>query len=228
MAVAASFSTDVARIGELQVGLPSPIAVLIGIIAFGAALLPDLWLVTKHVTVMAHEGAHAVMGSALGRTVNGITFNRKGEGVTKVSQGGRSGNIAVGAIGYLGPSVFGIGAAELIRVGHVIAVLWFSLLALAILMMPLRRSFGVLTVIGAFVFLLIFVSYANVGTQEVGGYSLTWFMLVSGVRQVGEDWTGAGDAGVLRGLIKIPHGFWARFWLLGSLAALVFGATQLI
>lgn len=228
MAVASSFSTDVARIGELQVHLPSPVVVLIGIIAFGAALLPDVWLVTKHATVMAHEGAHAVMGSALGRAVDGITINRKGEGRTTVSQGGRAGNIAIGAIGYLGPSAFGIGAAELIRVGHVIAVLWLSLIALLILMMPLRRSFGVVTVIGAFALLLAFVSYTSIGTQVVGGYSLAWFMLASGVRQVAEDWISAGDVGVLRGLIKIPHGFWAQFWLVGSVAALVFGAVQLV
>jgi Peptidase M50B-like len=228
MAVAASFSTDVARIGELQVRLPSPVVVLIGIIALGATLLPDLWLVTKHVTVMAHEGAHAVMGSALGRSVNGITFNSKGEGLTKITQGGRVSGTAVGLIGYFGPSLFGIGAAELIRVGHVIAVLWFSLIALAILMMPLRRSFGILSVIGAFAVLVTFVSFANLGTQVVAGYSLAWFMLVSGVKQVAEDWALADDARHLRGLIKIPNGFWARFWLLGSLAALVFGATQLV
>jgi hypothetical protein len=168
------------------------------------------------------------MGSALGRTVNGITFTRKAEGLTKVSPGGRTGNIAFTAIGYFGPSGFGIGAAELIRVGHVIAVLWFSTIALAILMMPLRRSFGVLTVVVAFVLLLAFVSYANVGTQVVGGYSLAWFMLVSGVKQVAEDWVRAGDVGLLRGLVRIPHGFWAQLWLVGSLAALVFGAVQLL
>jgi hypothetical protein len=228
MAVAASFSTDVARIGELQVRLPSPVVVLIGLIALGAALLPDLWLVTRHVTVMAHEGAHAVMGSALGRTVRSVTISRWGTGLTSVTDGGKAGTIAFTAVGYLGPSAFGIGAAELIRIGHVIAVLWFSLIALLILMMPLRRSFGVLTVIGGFALLLAFVSYANLGTQVVAGYSLTWFMLLSGVKQVAEHWIGAGDAGLLRALIRIPSGFWAWFWLAGSLAALGFGASQLV
>jgi hypothetical protein len=228
MTAATSFSTDMARIGELQVRLPSPVVVLIGIIALGAAVLPDLWLVTKHITVMAHEGAHAVMGSALGRAVNSVTFNHKGEGLTRVTQGGKAGTVAFTAVGYFGPSIFGIGAAELIRIGHVIAVLWFSLLALLTLMMPLRRSFGVLTVVGAFALLLAFVSYANLGTQVVAGYSVAWFMLASGVKQVAEDWIRAGDAGILHGLIRIPHGFWARFWLVGSLAALVFGAIQLV
>jgi Peptidase M50B-like len=223
-----SLSTDLRRISQVQVHLPSPVAVLIAIIVAGAAFLPDLWLVTRHITVMAHEGAHAITGSALGRQVNAIRFARTAEGVTELSRGGRAGDILVGAAGYFGPSVFGVGAAELIRVGHVIAVLWLSLIALVILMVPLRRSFGVLTVIGAFVLLFLFIRYTTVGTQVVGGYGLAWFMLVSGVRRVLEVGGRAGDAGILSGLTRIPSGFWSSFWLVGCIAALVFGAVQLV
>jgi Peptidase M50B-like len=225
---ASSLSTDLHRIAEVQVRLPSPIVVVIALFAIGAAVLPDLWLVTRHVTVMAHESAHAVMGSALGRTVTGITMTRQGQGLTRVAGGSTVGNIPFWLAGYFGPSGFGIGAAELIRIGHVIAVLWLSLIGLLILMIPLRKSFGVLTVVGAFVLLIGFIRYATVGTQVVGGYGLTWFMLISGVRQVAEHGVRAFDAGLLRGATRIPHGFWSGFWLLGSLVALGFGASMLV
>lgn len=225
---ASSLTTDLHRLAGVQVGLPSPIVVLIGVIAIGAALLPDIWLLTKHLTVMAHESAHAVVGSAFGRSVTAIRFARNAEGATEMSGGGRAGSVVIGAAGYLGPSGFGIGAAELIRLGHVIAVLWLSLAALVILMVPLRMSFGVLTVIAAFALLFAFITFSTVGTQVVGGYGLAWFMLVSGVKRVAEVGTLAGDAAILRGLTRISHGFWFRFWLLGSLAALVFGAVLLV
>ncbi len=225
---ASSLTVDLHRITEVQSRLPSAAALVIAIIAVGAAVLPDLWLVTRHVTVMAHEGAHAIVGSAFGRQVSSIRFARTAEGVTELSRGGAASSVAAGAAGYLGPSGFGIGAAELIRIGHVVAVLWVSLIALAILMVPLRRSFGVLTVVGGFVLLFLFIRYATVGTQVVGGYGLAWFMLVSGVRRVIQVGASAGDAAILHGLTRVPLGFWSWFWIIGSVAALIFGATMLI
>lgn len=223
-----SLTTDLHRIGAVQVDLPSPIVVLIGIIAVGAAVLPDIWLITRHLTVMAHEGGHALAGSALGRTVKSITLSRGGGGLTTVSGGGKAGDIAFWLSGYFGPSGFGVAAAELIRLGHVIAVLWLSLIALLILMVPLRMSFGVLSVILAFVLLFGFIRYATVGTQVVGGYSLAWFMLVSGVKHVVKRPIGIGDDEFLRGATRIRHSFWHRAWLAGSLAALIYGAVVLI
>lgn len=225
---ASSLSTDLHRIAEVQVRLPSPVVVVIALFAVGAALLPDLWMVTKHVTVLAHEGAHAIVGSSLGRTVDGIRIKPNAEGDTAISVGGRAGETAIGLAGYFGPSSFGIGAAELIRIGHVIAVLWLGLIALIILICLIRWSFGVLTVVGGFVLLFGFIHYATVGTQVVAGYGLAWFLLVSGVKRVWEVRLGSGDSNDLRRLTRIPHGFWHPLWLIGSLVALGFGASMLV
>jgi len=54
------------------------------------------------------------------------------------------GFILAGIVGYLGPSAFGLGAAELIRAGHPVAVLWIAVAALALLAVLARRSaFGI-------------------------------------------------------------------------------------
>jgi len=134
----------------------------------------------------------------------------------------------IAAAGYLGPSGFGLGAAELISAGHIVAVLWAAMAALIAVMFMLRHSFGVLTVIVAFVFMLLMAGAANVGVQVLTAYALTWFLLVSGVRIVMIRGPQAADAGILRDITRIPRSFWSGFWLLGTAAALVYGAILLV
>jgi len=226
---AAGLVASLDRIGQVQAHLSAPVSVLLAIVAVGAALTEGLWLVTRHITVMAHEGAHATVASVVGRKIDGIEFNLNATGATYHS--GNSGAVSLFAVtfaGYLGPSLFGIGAAELIRVGHIVAVLWIGLAGLVAIMLTLRKSFGILTVILAILLLFLVAGFAVVGVQVLTAYFITWFLLVSSIRIItirGED---AGDAGKLRDMTKIPPGFWSRVWLLGSIAALVFGATLLL
>lgn len=225
---AASLGAALARIGQVQPRLPESAAVLLAVVAVAAALLPGVWLVTRHITVIAHEGAHATVGSALGRKVTGISLMRNADGNTAVSGGGRAGSAVIAAVGYLGPSAFGVTAAGLISTGHIVAVLWAGLAALLGVLFVLRRGFGVVTVVVAFVVLLLVAGAATVSVQVLTAYALTWFLLVSGVRIVLIRGKAAGDAGILRDLTRIPRGFWHALWLLGTVVALVFGATLLI
>jgi len=225
---ASSLAAALDRIGQVQAKLPGGVAAVLALAALGAAILPDLWLVTRHVTVMAHEGAHATMGSAMGRRVTAIKFRPNADGVTETSAGSVPSSVAIAVSGYLGPSLFGIAGAELISVGHIVAVLWAGLVALVLLMVPLRRSFGVVTVIAVFVLLLVVARYGTLGTQVLTAYGLTWFMLVSGVREVAGLGGRAGDAYILHGLTRVPRGFWSVVWLAGSLLALGYGAKLLL
>lgn len=224
---AASLAAALDRIGQIQPRLSGTTAVLLAIVAI-AAMLPGVWLVTRHITVIAHEGAHATMGSALGRSVHGISLRRNADGATAVSGGGRTGSAVIAAVGYFGPSAFGVGAAELIRTGHIVAVLWAAIVALLAVMFVLRRSFGVLTVIVAFLFLLLLAGAGSVRVEVLTAYALTWFLLVSGVRIVVIRGSQAVDAGILRDITRIPQSFWYGFWVLGTATALVYGATLLV
>jgi hypothetical protein len=67
----------------------------------------------------------------------------------------------------------------------------------------------------------------SVRAQVLSAYAITWFLLVSGVRIIAEHGKDAGDAGILHKMTGIAASFWPIPWLLGSLAALVFGATLL-
>lgn len=222
----ASLGAALARIGQVQPRLPGTSVALLAVVAI-CAMLPGVWQVTRHLTVIAHEGAHATVGSALGRKVMGISLRRNADGATAVSGGGKPGSAAIAAVGYLGPSASGVGAAALISTGHIVAVLWAGLVALLWVMFVLRRSFGVVTVMVAFVFLLLLASLATVSVQVDAAYALTWFLLASGVRIVLTRGSAAVDAGILSNITRIPRGFWYAFWLLGTAAALVLGASLL-
>ena len=224
---AASLGAALARIGQIQPRLSAATAVLLAIVAI-AAMLPGVWLVTRHITVIAHEVAHATVGSALGRTVRGITLQPNADGATAVSGGGKPGSAVIAAVGYLGPSAFGVGAAELIRTGHIVAVLWAAAVALLAVMFVLRRSFGVLTVIVTLMLLLLLAGVASVRVQVMTAYALAWFLLVSGVRIVAVRGPRAVDAGIQRDITRIPRIFWYGFWLLSTAAGLVYGATLLV
>ncbi len=216
------------RIGQVQPHLPVAGSILVAIIVAGIALAPWLWVVTQHVTTIAHEGAHATMGSLLGLKVNGMSFKADGSGATLLSSGGYLTNFSAGVVGYLGPSAFGIGAAALINAGYIVAVLWIGLAGLLLVMTVLRRSFGVFSVIVAFLVLFGIAGFASVTAQVLTAYAVTWFLLVSGVWVIQIHGKQAFDAGALREMTKIPAGFWSRLWLTGSVVALIFGATLLV
>jgi hypothetical protein len=226
--VHSSLGTELARIGQVQAHLPAAVAVLLGLLALGAAALPVLWQLTMHVNTIAHEGAHATMASAVGQKVVSVTLNKDGTGLTTARGGGPAGAIVVGLAGYLGPSAFGLAAAKLIQAGHSIAVLWLAILLLACMLVVTRSVFGVLTVVASVAGLYLIAANAPVGAQVATAYAVAWFLLLSGLRVVAEHGAKAGDAVNLRALTHVPRGFWSVIWLTGSMGALGLGAALLV
>ncbi len=223
-----SLVTSLDRIGQVQSRLSAAAAVLLGILAV-AAVLPGVWLITHHFTVIAHEAAHATIGSAVGGSIRGIRLLRSAEGATTISGTGALGTVVTHLAGYLGPSLFGIGAATLIRFGHIVAVLWLAAAVLALVMFALRRSFGIVTVVVSFLLLFFVATFADVGVQVSTAYVIAWFLLVSGLRRIMEILgTTSGDSDALRTMTKVPHRIWHGFWLVGTVAGLAFGAILLV
>jgi hypothetical protein len=52
--------------------LPAPVAVLLGVVVLAGVILPELRALVRHIGLMAHEGAHACLGSGLGQTVKSV------------------------------------------------------------------------------------------------------------------------------------------------------------
>lgn len=123
---------------------------------------------------------------------------------------------------------FGLGAARLIEFGHVVAVLWITLFLLGLLLMSVRWSFGIITVVltGAAVFGI--ARYTPMHVQMVAGYAISWLLLLTGVRQVLLHGVNAGDAANLASRTSLPRLLWALLWLAATLAALAVGGSMLV
>ncbi|HTX80593.1 MAG TPA: M50 family metallopeptidase [Streptosporangiaceae bacterium] len=226
----AGLRASLEQLGQIQAHPSVGVAVLMAIVGFGAALVPGIWHVMRPLNTMAHEGAHATIGSAVGRTITKIDIKFNGNGATSHTGSDDSTVILFPAafIGYLGPSAFGVGAAALIRAGHIVAVLWIAVLGLVVILFLAYKSVGVVLVLAALALLVWLLDSASVRAQVLTTYGITWFLLVSGVRIIAEHGKDAADAGILHTLTGIARSFWPIPWLLGALAALVFGATLLL
>jgi Peptidase M50B-like len=211
-----------------QPSLSAAAAVLIGLAALVVISLDLGWRIVRHGGVMAHEGAHAVVGWLLFRKVSGIKMNPNGTGVTTMTGGGCLGTVFIGFAGYVGPSLFGLGAARLIEFGHVLAVLWATLFLLGVLLVAVRLSFGIITVllVGAAVYGI--ARYTPVSVQLVAGYAIAWLLLLTGVRQILEFGVLASDAVKLARATGIPRLLWFLLWLAATLAAVAVGGSMLL
>ena len=224
---APTLSTMLDRIGQTQTPLPAMAAVFLGLMVLAVVTLPT-WLIVQHVNTIAHEGAHALVGSSLGGTVQGVTMRRDGKGLTLVKLPGSSGGILFLFVGYLGPSAFGLGAAKLISLGHIVAVLWLGLLLLAILLITVRNFFGFCSVVVTGLLIYFVARYAAIGTETVVAYVITWFLLLSGLRVVIVHNIGAEDAKSLAKKTYLPRMLWVGMWLAGTAAALLAGGSLLV
>jgi hypothetical protein len=199
-----------------------------GLLVFIAFLIDGVWRFVRHLSVMAHEGAHAAAGWGVGGRVSGVKLNRDATGETATRGAGGFGSVIIGVAGYLGPSLFGLAAAYLISIDQIKVALWLALVCLAIMLILVRNFFGVIPVAisGGLVFLVL--RYGNPEIQAVTACALSWFMLFSGVRWVLIDGTGAQDAAILAEGTRIPRFIWVIFWLAITVGAVWVGGHLLL
>jgi hypothetical protein len=214
--------------GLAQHRLPASVALAIGLLAAAVALMPALWAASQHLYTIAHEGGHAFMGSAMGHRVSSVSMNVKGEGLTQTLGAGRLRILLTSFFGYLASSAVGAGAAKLISAGHSVAVLWLFILGLAILLLVAQGFFARFVIAGAGVLLFLAARYAALGAQMAIVYGITWFLLISGVAVSVKHWKTSGDAANLKNQTHLPRVLWSALWLIGCVAALVYGTGLLV
>jgi Peptidase M50B-like len=216
------------RIGETQHTLPVISSVALGLFSLVLVVLPGAWSVVELFDTVAHEGAHALMGASLGHRILAVTIARDRSGLTASLSPGGFGGFLARVVGYLGPSGFGLGAAKLISVGHVLAALWVGLALLALLLLTMRNLYGVLIVAICAGGLLLLLLAAPVGAQIVVAYGVTWLLLLAGLRTAMSHGTGSGDARALTRQTHLPKFLWAGIWSVGTLLALAIGGRLLV
>jgi hypothetical protein len=202
-------------------------SLLIGLVALIVVMLPLLWTPVEHFSAMSHEGAHALLAVILGLTVTEIILNRHSTGKTTIAGEGLRA-ILVLLIGYLGPSLFGLGAARLISLGDPVTVLWLIVILLVLLLFLLSRSFGMFSVPAAIALFYLILRYTHAGTEVMIAYGLAWLLMLSGVRTAVGHGIEAGDAHTLRSRTHLPRRLWSLLWITGALAALFVGGKLLV
>jgi Peptidase M50B-like len=224
-----ALSLDLAQNQSGTQPLPHSVAVPVGLVVLLGFLIDGIWRVARHFGVIVHEGAHAVAGWSTGRKVSGVRLNSNASGTTRTSGPDRGpGRVITAFAGSVGPSLFGLGAAGLIALGYIDAVLWLAIIFFAVMLVFIRNFFGVISVAvsGALVFLTL--HYGSAEFHAVAAYAISWFLLFCGVRFV---FTGGGsnapDAETLSGLTHVPTFVWATLWFVIAVAALWVGGRLL-
>ena len=217
---------------------PLPPAVLAG--AAVAALLvvatPALWRPARTVVTIAHEGAHGLAALATGRRLAGIRLHSDTSGLT-VSAGRPTGPgmVLTCAAGYVGPALFGLGAAALLATGYAVAVPWAVLALLTLLLLQIRNFFGLWAVLVTGAAVAAVTAWLPPQGQAAFAAAVTWFLLLAAPRTVLE-LQGArsrrrapdSDADQLARLTGLPALLWVGLFLLVDVAALALAAWWLL
>jgi hypothetical protein len=215
-----------------------PVGTLLGTAAAAAVLVlsPVLWRHTRHAVTIAHEGAHGLVALAAGRRLSGIRLHSDTSGLT-LSAGRPTGlgMVLTCAAGYIGPALFGLGAAALLAAGHAIGLLWALLGLLALLLVQIRNWYGLWSVLvtGAVVFAATW--WLPPEGQAAFAALATWFLLLAAPRTVLELQISRrrrrapdSDADQLARLTRLPGVVWVAVFLVVDVGALLLGARWLL
>lgn len=205
-------------------------------VALATVAYRPAWRVARNAVTIAHEGGHALAALVTGRRLSGIRLHADTSGVT-VSYGKPYGfgMVLTAASGYIAPSLFGLGGAALLGMGHITALLWVCVGLLALMLLMLRNFYGLLSVlaVGALAFVVSWFATARI--QSGFAYLAVWFLLLGGVRPVFElQWQRRGgrapnsDADQLGKLTKLPAGLWVFVFVVVALGSVVLGGHWLV
>ena len=212
--------------------------VLLGTAAVAALLVlsPTLWRPTRHVVTIAHEGAHGLVALAAGRRLSGIRLHSDTSGLT-LSRGRPTGlgMVLTCFAGYVGPGLFGLGAAALYAGGHAIGLLWALLALLALLLVQIRNWFGLWSVLVTAGVIAAATAWLPDEGQAAFAAVATWFLLLAAPKAVVELQRARrrrtapdSDADQLARLTRVPAVVWVGVFLLVDLGALALGGWWLL
>jgi peptidase M50B-like protein len=218
---------------------PEPPSVVV-LVTLAAALIVVFtrpgWVVARNAVTIAHEGGHALVAVLAGRRLHGIRLHSDTSGLT-VTKGKASGPGMVFSLlaGYMTPSALGVAGALLLSAGRITLMLWIALVLLFAMLVMIRNAFGVVAVVGVGAIVFLVSWYAPPAAQAAFAYAGVWFLLVGGVRPVGElqrlrrrGQAPDSDADQLAGTTHVPALLWVGFFGLANLAALALGGYLLL
>ena len=225
--------------GEITTPVPDldpPLLLATAAAAFLLVAVPEVWRRTRHVVTIAHEGAHGLAAVVTGRRLSGIRLHSDTSGLT-VSSGRPTGPGMVLTLlaGYVGPGLFGLGAAALLAAGHAVGLLWALLALLALLLVQIRNWYGLWSVLVTGGLLFAATWWLPTDGQVLVAATATWFLLLAAPRAVVElqsvrrrRGSPQSYADQLARLTRLPALLWVGVFLLVDVAALLLGGSWLL
>jgi len=215
---------------------PHLLVLATAVLAVLAVVPRPAWVLARNAITIAHEGGHALVAVLAGRRLRGIRLHSDTSGLT-LTRGRPTGPGMVFSLlaGYLTPSLLGVAGAALLAAGRITMLLWLALALLLAVLVMIRNIYGALAVlaVGAVVFAMSW--YAPPAVQAAFAYAGVWFLLVGGVRPVGElqrlRYRGRApdsDADQLARLTHVPGLLWIAVFGVVNLAALLAGGYLLL
>jgi hypothetical protein len=184
------------------------------------------------VGTIVHEAGHAVVALLTGRRLSGIRLHSDSSGVTiSVGRPRGAGVVAMLAAGYPAPAVLGVALALVLGTGRVALVLWLLVALLGGMLLLVRNWFGLWTVLASGLVVFAVTWWLPPSAQAAFAYAVTWFLLLTGVREVvdligvrrqrrGRPGARGTDADQLARLTHVPAAVWVAVFLVVSVAAL--------
>jgi hypothetical protein len=217
---------------------PDPPALLVlvtALVALVVVAFRPLWRIARNAITIAHEGGHALVALLTGRKLRGIRLEFDTSGLT-LSAGRPTGLGMIFTLlaGYIAPSLVGLAGAWILGGNRITLLLWVAVVLLLLMLINIRNAFGVVSVVITGGIVLAISWYASPQVQAAFAYTGVWFLLVGGVRPVGElqklrrrGRMPGSDADQLAGLTHLPAVFWVFLFYLVNLAALLIGVFML-
>lgn len=212
---------------------------VVGLLAVTALLLVvirPLWPLTRMAVTITHEGAHALAAVLTGRRLRGIKLHADTSGLTLSAGKPRGPGMVVTLLaGYLGPALFGVGAALLLGTGRSVGLLWLVVLVLGLMLLQIRNLYGLLVLVVAGAAVVAVSWYLTPVQQGWIAYLLTWLLLFAAPRPVlelaGDRRRGRAkdsDADQLARLTGVPGAVWTGFFGLVTIAGCAVGIWLLL
>jgi hypothetical protein len=224
------------RLFSAQPDPPPLLVALAGVAALVVVVTRVPWRVSRNAITIAHEGGHALAAVLTGRRLHGIRLHADTSGLT-LSAGRPTGPGMVLTLftGYVAPSLIGLAGAWILGGNRITLLLWVAVLLLAAMLLMIRNLYGALAVVVTMAVLVGLSIYAEPRVQAAFAYAGVWFLLIGGVRPVGElqrlrrrGRLPDSDADQLARITHVPGLFWVGVFGLVTLAALVAGALLLV
>ena len=127
------------------------------------------------------------MALLTGRRLRGIRLEFDTSGLT-LSAGHPTGPgmILTLLAGYIAPSLVGLAGAWILGGNRITLLLWLAVVLLLLMLINIRNVFGALSVIVTGAIVVAVSWYASPQVQAAFAYAGVWFLLIGGVRPVGE------------------------------------------